>query len=130
MSMECPECADDDTKVLETRTRDNGIVRRTYQCQHCRHKFNTLELPPKALNCPSLQGSVRRFERLHEARERVRIKDDEMAEMKRMRAAGYSCAEIAKEVGRTLYSVRFHTRIPREKLYPSVALRKMKEGRA
>lgn len=127
MPMECPECDGTTTRVLETRTEDSGIVRRRYACDDCQHRFNTVELPAKALNCPTMRGSIRRYEKLLEQAARSKIKAEDRAEMVRLRRQGKTTAEIAEMVGRSIHMVRYYTRMPREKLYPGVAMRKKKE---
>ena len=42
--MRCPVCANDDTRVIDSRLANNGdTVRRRRECQSCQARFNTLE---------------------------------------------------------------------------------------
>lgn len=40
----CPQCFEYASKVLDTRTKDNGWLRRKRQCD-CGHRWFTLEIP-------------------------------------------------------------------------------------
>ncbi|MBN2102545.1 transcriptional repressor NrdR [bacterium] len=42
--MRCPFCGDDDDRVLDTRSRDDGsAIRRRRLCNHCNRRFTTIE---------------------------------------------------------------------------------------
>jgi len=42
--MHCPSCSADDTKVIDSRTADDGgAIRRRRLCLSCRHRFTTYE---------------------------------------------------------------------------------------
>ena len=42
--MRCPVCANDDTRVIDSRLSNSGdTVRRRRECQSCQARFNTLE---------------------------------------------------------------------------------------
>ena len=42
--MQCPVCANDDTRVIDSRLANSGdTVRRRRECQSCQARFNTLE---------------------------------------------------------------------------------------
>lgn len=42
--MQCPVCPSDDTKVIDSRGKDNGMtIRRRRECQSCEYRFSTHE---------------------------------------------------------------------------------------
>ena len=48
--MKCPRCSSMTHKVLETRRKDSGIVKRRRACSECHLRFTTQELPPSAFS--------------------------------------------------------------------------------
>lgn len=124
MSVECPECGEvERVRVLETRTRDSGIVDRRHECGRCGARFKSLQLPPKSLTSPSLQGAIRRYEKLLDHAASVKMKDETRNQMMAMRLAGTRCQEIARIFGVSVHMARYYTRLPRQKLYPNARKR-------
>lgn len=42
--MQCPKCANADTRVVDSRSTDEGrAIRRRRECEHCKHRFTTFE---------------------------------------------------------------------------------------
>ena len=65
--MRCPFCANDDTRVIDSRLGDGGeSVRRRRECQSCSERFTTFE--HLALQMPQVIKSDGRRERFDEAK--------------------------------------------------------------
>ena len=44
MTMLCPKCSNVETKVVDSRTVENGhAIRRRRECEYCQHRFTTFE---------------------------------------------------------------------------------------
>jgi transcriptional repressor NrdR len=42
--MKCPFCGDPDSKVIDSRSADNGhVIRRRRECKNCKRRFTTFE---------------------------------------------------------------------------------------
>jgi transcriptional repressor NrdR len=41
--MTCPIC-NGDTKVIDSRLKEDGLIKRRRECKVCKHRFNTYEL--------------------------------------------------------------------------------------
>lgn len=63
--MRCPICANNDDKVIETRTtNDNTVLRRRRQCLSCGHRFTTYErIEDKPVTVIKKNGSLQAFDR-------------------------------------------------------------------
>jgi len=65
--MNCPECKNGDTKVIDSRCRKNGeYITRRRRCPDCNHSFTTyefpLEVPPGYTAMPSnLMAFIRKM---------------------------------------------------------------------
>lgn len=45
-NMHCPLCANEDTRVVDSRPIESGsVIRRRRECEHCRNRFTTYERP-------------------------------------------------------------------------------------
>jgi len=65
--MRCPYCANDDTRVIDSRLGDGGeSVRRRRECQSCQERFTTFE--HLALQMPQVIKSDGRRERFDESK--------------------------------------------------------------
>ena len=65
--MRCPYCANDDTRVIDSRLGDGGeSVRRRRECQSCEERFTTFE--QLALQMPHVIKSDGRRERFDETK--------------------------------------------------------------
>lgn len=65
--MRCPYCANEDTRVIDSRLGDGGeCVRRRRECQACEERFTTFE--HLALQMPQVIKSDGRRERFDEAK--------------------------------------------------------------
>ena len=61
--MRCPTCADDDTRVIDSRPADGGsAVRRRRRCETCSHRFTTYERYVPAAQVRKRDGSVQPFD--------------------------------------------------------------------
>lgn len=63
--MQCPSCFSENTRVLESRTRENGkTVRRRRECIDCQHRFTTYErVEFVAIAVMKKDGSTESFDR-------------------------------------------------------------------
>ena len=43
--MNCPTCHRDDSSVLDSRPGHGGGIRRRRECNHCRTRWTTVEVP-------------------------------------------------------------------------------------
>jgi transcriptional repressor NrdR len=60
--MHCPFCRHDDSRVVDSRTSDDGAnIRRRRQCQACGKRFSTLETA--SLSVVKRSGAVEVFQR-------------------------------------------------------------------
>lgn len=124
MAIECPECGEvENVRVLETRTRDSGIVDRRHECGRCGARFKSIQLPPKAMKYAGLAGSIRRFEKFLAYVESIKLKEETRQEMMAMRLAGKPCREIAERFEISLGMARKYTQLPRHKVYPNAKRR-------
>jgi len=67
-TMNCPDCGDEQTRVIDTETSADGTsVRRRRECQRCSFRFTTYERPEwdslqvKNATEPSSHSTVRSF---------------------------------------------------------------------
>ncbi len=71
--MRCPYCANDDTRVIDSRLGDSGeSVRRRRECQECSERFTTFEYV--VFDMPSVIKSDGRRERFDEVKLRRGIR--------------------------------------------------------
>jgi transcriptional repressor NrdR len=64
--MKCPGCGAMETRVIETRTADEGrVVRRRRECPECSHRFTTYEKTEdkRTLRVMKKDGSRETFDR-------------------------------------------------------------------
>ncbi|MFC7073055.1 transcriptional regulator NrdR [Halovenus rubra] len=63
--MQCPDCGDTRTRVIDTETSTDGSsVRRRRECQRCSFRFTTYERPEwDSLQVKKRDGSIEPFER-------------------------------------------------------------------
>jgi len=63
--MDCPDCGNDRTRVVDTRTTtDGGSVRRRRECQRCSFRFTTYERPEwESLQVKKRDGGIEPFRR-------------------------------------------------------------------
>ena len=60
--MRCPYCADDDTRVVDSRPAEGGsTIRRRRECEGCGNRFTTYERREAALTVRKRDGSVEPF---------------------------------------------------------------------
>lgn len=110
-------------RVLEVREHENETVkRRTYECEGATlHKVLTYEFTSSIWNAAqydikkAIAGQL--FHR--RAAERAAL----VAKMKQDRHEGMSCPAISAKYGMSVDMVRYYTRLPRARLYPSVKQR-------
>lgn len=61
--MQCPFCAGDDTRVVDSRAADGGSsIRRRRQCAHCDRRFTTYERPSIAHMVRKRSGRLEPFD--------------------------------------------------------------------
>lgn len=63
MPLECPNCHGGSWKIIETRNRIDGSVRRRHQCDDCRHRWTTIsngERPSRPPLKPAAKNQRRR----------------------------------------------------------------------
>jgi transcriptional repressor NrdR len=63
--MDCPDCGDDRTRVVDTETSSDGTsVRRRRECRRCAFRFTTYERPEwEALQVEKRDGRIEPFSR-------------------------------------------------------------------
>lgn len=62
--MKCPECGSEDTKVTDSRSCNDGSVRRRRECNDCNFRFTTYErVSEKAITVVKNGGSVELYDR-------------------------------------------------------------------
>lgn len=63
--MDCPDCANDRTRVIDTETSSGGMsVRRRRECQRCSFRFTTYERPEwDSLQVKKRDGRIQPFSR-------------------------------------------------------------------
>ncbi|WP_092698274.1 transcriptional regulator NrdR [Halovenus aranensis] len=63
--MDCPDCGDDRTRVVDTETSADGTaVRRRRECQRCSFRFTTYERPGwDSLQVKKRDGTIEPFDR-------------------------------------------------------------------
>ncbi len=49
LNMKCPNCENEDNRVLDTRLQKDGGIRRRRECLKCKNRFTTLEILLKSL---------------------------------------------------------------------------------
>lgn len=64
-TMDCPDCGDERTRVIDTETSADGTsVRRRRECQRCSFRFTTFERPEwDALQVKKRDGTIEPFDR-------------------------------------------------------------------
>jgi len=64
-TMDCPDCGDDRTRVIDTETSADGTaVRRRRECQRCSFRFTTYERPEwDSLQVKKRDGRIEPFDR-------------------------------------------------------------------
>jgi transcriptional repressor NrdR len=64
-TMNCPDCGDERTRVIDTETSADGTsVRRRRECQHCSFRFTTYERPEwDSLQVKKRDGTIEPFDR-------------------------------------------------------------------
>jgi len=64
-TMDCPDCGNDRTRVVDTRTISDGAsVRRRRECQRCSFRFTTYERPEwESLQVKKRDGRIEPFSR-------------------------------------------------------------------
>lgn len=109
--MHCPFCRFEDTRVVDSRTADDGAsIRRRRQCSHCGRRFTTIE--SASLAVVKRSGTSEPFSRekvitgVRKACQGRPVGEDDLAKLAQrveeaIRATG--CAEIdAHEIGLTI----------------------------
>jgi transcriptional repressor NrdR len=62
--VQCPYCAHESTRVLESRKADTGLVQRKRQCSGCGQRFSTVErINVEYLSVVKRDGRIERFQR-------------------------------------------------------------------
>jgi len=57
--MNCPDCGDEQTRVIDTETSADGTsVRRRRECQRCSFRFTTYERPVGLLQVKKRNGTI------------------------------------------------------------------------
>lgn len=64
-TMDCPDCGDERTRVIDTETSADGTsVRRRRECQRCSFRFTTYERPEwDSLQVKKREGTIEPFDR-------------------------------------------------------------------
>jgi transcriptional repressor NrdR len=62
--MQCPYCRSEQTRVLESRKDETGVVQRKRRCKGCGHRFATVErINVEYLNVVKRDGRIEKFQR-------------------------------------------------------------------
>jgi len=62
--MNCPDCGDEQTRVIDTETSADGTsVRRRRECQRCSFRFTTYERRVGLLQVKKRDGTIEPFNR-------------------------------------------------------------------
>ncbi len=107
--MKCPKCFDLDTRVLQTRSLDSGIIARRRHCQACGHRFTTHELPPGAFSYA--RSDIQKWEQraTGDWKTKVSSRKKLARQMCEMRAGGATCQDIAVRFGQSVHMAYYYT---------------------
>lgn len=104
--MKCPTCGTADTRVIETRKEDGGLmVRRRHECGN-QHRFNTYQLHETALRTAGLNQIRARLTAVASGIAVRSTAHKRRTTAQRLLGQGKSISEVADAIGVTATRIR------------------------